>query len=182
MKVTPNHEEVQELLPSAALDILDGGELQQVLAHVAACAECAQLLERYNEVAAGLSLQLPARPLQADRAAAVRARLLAKARGERSAVLPASRRTASTVYRWSGWLVAASLASVLLVHHSVHRTLDYGWLAAGVLMFLLVGVGVYAMAQRSRAAALRDRPAEPTKTQGDRPVPRGDHSAAPAGR
>ena len=54
-------------------------------------------------------------------------------------------------------MVAAGLASVLLVHHSIHQTLDYGWLAAGGLAFLLVGVGLYALVQRNRAAALRDR-------------------------
>jgi hypothetical protein len=152
------HEEIQEMLPAAALEILEGAELQRVMAHASGCAECGPLLEEYRQVTAALSLQLPqAGQLDPDRSAVLRARLLAKARGDRRGVLPGPRRAAASVYRWGGWLVAASLASVLLVHHSIHQTLDYGWLAAGVLTFLLVGVGLYALVQRNRAAALRDR-------------------------
>ena len=152
------HEEMQDLLPAAALEILEDAELQGVLAHARGCAECGQLLEEYRQVTAALSLRLPeARHLDPDRSAVLRARLLAKARGGRPRFVPGSRGTASSVYRWSGWLVAASLASVLLVHHSIHQTLDYGWLAAGVLTFLLVSVGLYALVQRNRAAALQER-------------------------
>lgn len=152
------HEEMHEMLPAAALEILEDAELQGVLAHARGCAECGQLLEEYWQVIAALSLRLPeARHLDPDRSAALRARLLARARAGRSRSVPGSRGTASSVYRWSGWLVAASLASVLLVHHSIHQTLDYGWLAAGVLALLLVSVGLYALAQRNRAAALRER-------------------------
>jgi anti-sigma factor RsiW len=157
MNAAPNHEEIQELLPAAALEMLDGEELHRVLAHISACPECARLLEDYRAAAGALSLQPPAYPRDAGRAADLRASLLARARRERPGSLSGSRRSVSSVYRWSGWLVAASLASVLLVHHSIHRTLDYGWLVAGVLTFVLVAVGVYAIVQRNRAAALRER-------------------------
>ena len=155
MTATPNHDDMQELLPAAALEILDGVELQQVLAHASHCSECASALERFREVATDLTLQLPPRPLASSRAADVRARLLARAVGDRSSSKVARRR--SIIAPWSGWLVAAGLASVLLVHHSIHQTLDYGWLLAGVLGFLLIGVVAYAVVQRKRAALLRDR-------------------------
>ena len=155
MTATPNHDEVQELLPAAALEILDGVELQQVLAHASHCSGCAMALEKYREVATDLTLQLPSRPFASGRAAAVRTRLLARAAGERSSTTAAHRR--SLIAPLSGWLVAAGLAGVLLVHHSIHRSLDYGWLAAGVLVVALLGLGIYAWAQRSRVLALEDR-------------------------
>ena len=152
------HDEMQDLLPAAALEILEGDEVQRVLAHVRDCAECGQLLEEYRQVTAGLSLRLPqAGQFDSDRSAVLRARLLARARGDRRAVLAGPHPATTLIYRWSGWLVAASLASVLLVHHSIHQTLDYGWLAAGVLTFLLVAVGLFALVQGNRVAALRDR-------------------------
>ena len=155
------HEEMQEMLPAAALEILEGAELQRVLAHARSCADCGPLLEEYREVTAALSLKLPeASLLDPDRSAVLRARLLAKARGNRRAVLPGPRRAVTLIYRWSGWMVAASLASVLLVHHSVHRPLDYGWLATGALLAILIAVGIYAHVQRGRAAALQARVAD----------------------
>lgn len=154
MNSGPNHEAMQEMLAGAALDTLDGTELERVLAHARACEECAGLLEEYRAVTAGLAIQLPPRELDAERSRALKARLLTRA--ARNSPAKASR-AASIGTRWGGWLVAASLAGVLLVHHSIHRTLDYGWLAAGVLTVLLVAIGVYAGVQRSRAAALQDR-------------------------
>ncbi len=155
------HEEIQEMLPAAALEILEGAELQRVLAHAGVCAECGQLLEEYRQVTAALSLQLPpAGQLDPDRSAILRARLLAKTREDRRGVLPGPRRAATLIYQWSGWMVAAGLASVLLVHHSVHRPLDYGWLATGALLAILTAVGIYARVQRDRAAALQDRVAD----------------------
>ena len=155
------HEEMQEMLPAAALEILEDAELQRVLAHARGCAECARLLGEYRQVIAGLLLQLPeGRRLHADRSAVLRARLLAKARGDRRAVLPGPHQATTLIYRWSGWMVAAGLASVLLVHHSIHRPLDYGWLATGALLATLLAVGIYAHVQRARAAALQDRVAD----------------------
>ncbi|MEP7227134.1 MAG: hypothetical protein ABI785_07220 [Gemmatimonadales bacterium] len=152
------HEELQDMLPAAALEILEEAELQRVLAHARACAECARLLEEYGQVTAGLSLQLPqAGQLDSGRSAVLRARLLAKARGDRRGVLPGPHQATTLIYRWSGWMVAAGLTSVLLVHHSIHRPLDYGWLATGALLAILIAVGIYAHVQRARAAALRDR-------------------------
>jgi hypothetical protein len=149
-----SHDELQEMLPEAALETLAAADLQLVMAHVEGCSECAGLLRDHRDIAASLTLMLPRQPLDPSRSAAIRERLLARARGAEG--LSGVRRLFQ-VGRWSGWLVAAGLAGVLLMHHAVHRPLAYGWLAAGVLTILLVAVGLYARAQRSRAAALRDR-------------------------
>lgn len=152
MNPGPHHEEVQEMLAAAALGTLERAELQRVLAHTGDCAECARLLQEYRDAAAGLALGLPPQPLQPLRSARVRARLLARVRADRGRGAKYSWRGD----RWVGWMVAAGLAGVLLVHHSVHRTLDYGWLAAGLLAIALVAVIVYARGQRRQAATLGD--------------------------
>lgn len=148
------------MLPAAALGILDLAELEPVVAHVSECQDCAKLLQEYREVAAALSLQLPRRGLDPVRGGALRARLLARAGGATRVRDDRSAETGSRRLRfaqWSGWAVAASLAGVLLIHHSVHRPLAYGWLAAGILVVVLVALALYARAQRSRVTALEDR-------------------------
>ena len=155
MSLTSDHAELQEMLPAAALEMLDPDEAKRVLAHVGGCEECALLLRQYRDAAAVLPLQLPARPMSSERTSAVRARLLARARADRA--IPITRKASSMIYQWSGWMVAAGLTGILLVHHSVHRPLDYGWLAAGALVVILLGVGIYAVVQRRRVSELEDR-------------------------
>jgi hypothetical protein len=46
---------------------------------------------------------------------------------------------------------------VLIVHHAVHRPLDYGWLVAGVMSVGLVFAGASAIVPRGRVVALRRR-------------------------
>jgi hypothetical protein len=166
MNTATNHEGLREMLPEAALGTLDGSDLRQVLAHARECAECAGLLAEYREVVAGLALVAPQLPLDQDGAIRLRARLLARAREDMRASAPkpdvvaGGRRlspSGPTATGWMGWAVAAGLAGVLLMHHAVHRPLDYGWMAAGALTVILVAVGGYALAQRGRASALRDR-------------------------
>lgn len=151
------HEELEEMIPAAALDILTPTELEHVLAHVRDHPECAKLLQEYREAAAALALELPAGQFDPAQSRALRARLLARARTGKSASPSSSRRASSVIYQWSGWMVAAGLAGVVLVHHSIHRPLDYGWLAAGVLVVVLLALGVYVRVQRKRLAALEDR-------------------------
>jgi hypothetical protein len=151
---------VEELLPAAALEILEGDELLKVNAHTQECAECARQLESYREAVAGVASTLPARPLHPARSTQVRSRLLARAGSRRS--IPVRhptwvRRAAASVDRWAGWGVAAGLAGVLMVHHSVHRPIAYGWLVAGALMLVVLVLGVYLSVQRSRLSALEQR-------------------------
>jgi anti-sigma factor RsiW len=151
MSSVPVHADIQEQLPAAALSILEAAEMELVRAHVRDCPECAALLEEYRAAATALSLQLPLSNMNAFRSDALRARLLARAKATPN---KATRKASSMIYQWSGWMVAAGLAGILLVHHSVHRPLDYGWLAAAFLGVVLLAVGVYAWVQRSRVVEL----------------------------
>jgi hypothetical protein len=173
MTAGTNHEEVQEMLPAAALEILDAGELERVLTHIRDCPECAQLLQEYREAVAIIALELPVKPLASSRSAALRRRLMARVRSDSRT--RGGARLISGMDRWIGWAVAAGIAGVLLVHHSVHRTVDYGWLVAGALTILLVAIGVYARAQQRRTSALRDRLAEL-----ERKTARGDSATKPS--
>ncbi|MBA3259854.1 MAG: zf-HC2 domain-containing protein [Gemmatimonadales bacterium] len=157
MTAGPSHDEVRDLLPAAALEILDSAELQSVAAHTRGCPECARLLEEYRAVAFALADLLPVGA--PPHSAALRARLLARARGDRrGAAQPAGAASrTSVVNMWMGWTVAAAFGGVLLMHHGVHRPLDYGWLATGALAVLLVVIAAYASIQRSRVSALRAR-------------------------
>jgi anti-sigma factor RsiW len=150
MSSVPGHTEIEEKLPAAALAILDSGEMEQVRAHVRECAGCAAQLEEYRAAATTIALQLPGTLMDPVRSDAVRARLLARARAKPRH----TRKASSMIYQWSGWMVAAGLTGILLVHHSVHRPLDYGWLAAAFLGVVLLGVGIYAWVQRNRLVEL----------------------------
>jgi hypothetical protein len=54
MNLPPSHEELRVMLPAPALEILEGPDLERVLAHLQECVECARLLREYREVAAAL--------------------------------------------------------------------------------------------------------------------------------
>jgi hypothetical protein len=163
MNQTSTHQEIGDLLPSAALETLEPDELARVLAHARECTECSQLLSEYREAVAAVALSLPHEPLNDARSARLRERLLLRARGnpaagalEKKSIARARFRWGS-VDRWAGWAVAAGLAGVLLTHHGFHRPLDYGWVLAGVLAIVLVIFGVYAVSQRRRVSELEDR-------------------------
>jgi len=147
------HEEMQEMLPAAALDMLEGAELERLQAHLPGCSSCAELLGQYRDAAASLALRLPPGVTDPARPAAIRNRLMARVRAGRGTKITQG----PGVDRWLGWMVAAGLAGILLVHHSVHQTVDYGWLLAGVLTFVLIGLGVYARKQQRRADELQQR-------------------------
>jgi putative zinc finger protein len=149
----PQHDEMQEMLPAAALEILEGAELERLRVHLGQCPDCMELLRQYRDAAAGLALLAPARGLKPARSAALRTRLMTRVQADQGARAARGLR----VDRWLGWMVAAGLAGILLVHHSVHRTLNYGWLAAGVLTLALVGLGLYARRQQHRAAELQQK-------------------------
>ena len=166
MNPTSSHQEAEELLPAAVLEILEGEELGRVLAHARGCTECARLLEEYREVAAALARTLPRHPLDARRSARLRERLLMRARSNPQVSAAEQKSTARRrsrwdgVDRWAGWAVAAGLAGVLLVHHGFHRPLAYGWIVAGLATIALVGFGIYGMIQRRRVSALEERLAQ----------------------
>jgi hypothetical protein len=148
-----SHEQVIEQLPAVALDILDSAEQALLTEHVRVCAECGQLLRDYREVAGDLAHLIPSQGLDPARAALVRRQVVERVRQ--------SKRGHSKIRfmaeRWSGWMVAAGLAGVLLIHHGIHQPLAYGWLAAGVLLLVATVLGVYALVQRASLVALKDR-------------------------
>jgi anti-sigma factor RsiW len=171
VNLTSTHQDLQDMLPAAALDILDESDAQRLREHLAHCEECTRILSEYGEVAATLPLLLPEQSLDAARSEALRGRLLSRisaGQHSRNVVRSNPRHSRESGSRagperwtgWMGWMVAAGLAGLLLVHHSVHRPLDYGWLAAGVLTLLVLALGVYALRQRARLTALRNRLAQ----------------------
>ena len=167
MNQPSQHTEWAELLPAAALDLLENDELHRVEAHTRECTECSRLLQDYRDAAASIGMGLPSEPLDRDRSQLIRAELLARAESLESRVKTRSPSRGGfpggRVPAWTGWAVAAGLAGVLLVHHGFHRPLAYGWVVAGFLAIILVGVGVYALAQRARVAEL-----EGSSRRGDR--------------
>lgn len=174
MNPTPSHEELEELLPAAALEILDAQDLDRVLAHARELAECTRVLAEYRGVIAAIALGLHSQPLDPGRSSRVRQRLLARTAGN-----PGNGRVHSrwgVADRWAGWAVAAGLGGVLLVHHGFHRPLAYGWVVAGLAAIGLVAFGVYAMIQRGRVSALEERLAHLERdgaSSGARPNPDG---------
>jgi anti-sigma factor RsiW len=163
MNQTPSHQEADELLPAAALEMLEGEDLGRLLAHTGECSVCAQRLDEYRSAVAALALALPPQPMKPVRSGQLRERLLSRARNNPSA---RARSRWGGADRWAGWAVAAGLGGVLLVHHGLHRPLAYGWVLAGAVTIALVAVGVYALVQRGRVSALEDRLA---RLEGDPP-------------
>jgi hypothetical protein len=155
---TLSHREIEQLLPAAALEILEGPELASVLAHAGDCAECTQLLAAQREVVAGLTSTLPEQPLSAVRSERVRARLVARVGNRREpgqTSVSTGKRIRDAAWGWGGWAVAAGMAGILMVHHSIHRPVAYGWLAAGLLMLVAIGLAVSFRIQQRRLSALR---------------------------
>src|SRR5262245_49245840 len=83
-KKAATHEEAREALEAVALDALELEERLAVLAHVESCAECSAELASLRETVASLALvaATPEHGLSPDRSAAVRDRLLSRARAD----------------------------------------------------------------------------------------------------
>lgn len=158
-----DHAAIREQIPAAALGALEEAEMQEVLSHAAICEQCSRSLAEYRDVVVALDSAIPAADRDQRAANDMRERLLRRARLERRARPDSRGRLRKGLEMWAGWAVAAGFAGILLVHHSFHRPVDYGWLAAGALMVVLVGAGAYARVQAARAAELRDRVEELTR-------------------
>lgn len=156
MASTPDpipHEELRGLLAAEALDALDGAERQELLAHLEGCAECRAELAELRDAAGAMAYAAPPARLDPARSARVRARLLVRAAADGRAA-PRRWRGLTTGL---GWATAAGLATLLLTHHSFHRPLNLGWVAAAALGVALFLVGGYAAAQRRELRVLRKR-------------------------
>ncbi|MBA3585951.1 MAG: hypothetical protein H0W36_15825 [Gemmatimonadetes bacterium] len=175
MTTEAEHETVRELLPAAALDLVEDGELARVVAHVRGCLECADMLDDYCVVTADLGLVLAVPPVDPARSQRLLARLLARARLEAQARGETRLRHPSDARRLhpsAGWAVAAALAGVLLMHHGVHRPVDFGWVTAGVLALVALGFALFSM----RGAR---QPVE--GSAGEHPASRGREPPTPTG-
>ena len=156
-----HHDRIRDLLPGAALEALDAEERLIVAAHLPDCGECARVLAEYREALGQLAQALPPHTPAPDRTARLRERLLARVAAERA--LPMGRRTAPVAHRarellasrWTGWAAAAGIASVLLMHHGIHRPLGAGWIAAGVVGLVAMLFAIDALAGRRTVARLR---------------------------
>jgi anti-sigma-K factor RskA len=151
MSLDTQHDEVRALLALEALGALDGEEGEALRAHLEGCPECRAELAGLRDAGATLALSLPAREMDAERSARLRARLLARAaadRGGESAARP-----------------VASTPVTPLTQAPSRRRNTGGWLAAAAALLLLVGVGGWGLSQYRRNQALSREFADARLTQ-----------------
>lgn len=153
------HGTAQPLLAPYALGALDAAERRAVEMHVAGCGVCRGELQELEATVTLLAEAAEFGPPDLERLARVRTRLMARVEStERASADDARLPSGETGWQAAGgWLTAAVLASLLLLHHSFHRPLMYGWLAAGGLGLALVGTGYYAYRLRTRLRRLERR-------------------------
>jgi anti-sigma-K factor RskA len=150
MSLQMTHDEVRAALAAEALDALDASEHDAVAAHLEGCADCRAELEAYHEASGALAYAAPRAALDATQSAAVRARLLQRATGDRSARAasrPSAARPAAPP--------PAEEPRVIPMSRPAPRPSRVGWLAAAAAMVLAVGAGVYAMDLRDELEGLR---------------------------
>ena len=130
-------------------------EIDEMLRHADECPRCSARLR--DLAAQAILAQSPLVKLEAARAARLRARVLAQATGNRS--LPGGRPVRRPRARTGagGWLAAAALVVALLTHHGFHEPLDSGWLVAAGMAAVALGLGIYALSQKRRAAHLEQQ-------------------------
>lgn len=170
MTMDITHDEVREALGAEALGALDGGEREQVLAHVAECGACRAELDALREAASLVAHASPHRPLAPARAADVRSRLLARVAADGVsrasqdgvtmeaapdpvlAALPVRRVDVEPVRP------APSRSDVIPITAARRgRGAMAGWLAAAASLLLLIAAGVYASGLRRQVDALAAR-------------------------
>ena len=147
MSPAMTHDEVRAALAAEALGALDGPEAAEVRAHLETCDECRRELASLRDAAASLAYAAPPAPLDADRSARLRARLVARAAADRGDVAsPAA--PAPTV---------AATPGVIPITSARSRRFSGGWLAAAAAVVLLIGVGAWAARLNGRYGDLRER-------------------------
>jgi anti-sigma factor RsiW len=142
------HDDVRAALAAEALGALDGAEAAAVRAHLAECPECRRELASLEETAAALAHAAPQVPMDAERAARMRARLLARAAADRAGA-PSARAPVPADAPVPGVIPIARARGA--------RRPGGGWLAAAAAVLLLVGVGAWAARLKGRYDALSER-------------------------
>jgi hypothetical protein len=144
-----------ELLAASRSGALAEEERTQLLDHIVGCGRCQRALFAVGGEGSLASL-VSDRAMPEPASARIRGRLLARAAAERrGGVAAAVARVRATPV--AGWLVAAGLASLLLLHHGFHRPLGLGWPVASVLGVLSFVLLVQLLLERRRASDLRGR-------------------------
>lgn len=108
------HEQLREVAAAYALGALDADECLALEAHVSECADCRAEVDAHREVAAMLAFAAPLPPVDRDRVAALRSRIVEDAaKGRPSIVVRPTPVTPVRVSRPVGnistWLAAASM-------------------------------------------------------------------------
>ena len=132
-------DEVRELLPLLAIDVLDVDERDVVDDHLAGCPACLEELAGYSETAAALALALP----QADPSTSLKGRLLAEARRARR--LPA------------GGGARQNPAPIWRSDRATRWRISLSSLVAGLALILAAGSTAWAFSLRSELDAQRAR-------------------------
>ncbi len=143
------HEDVQAALAAEALDALDGPEADAVRAHLVGCAECRRELASLRHTAASLAWAAAEVPMDAERSARLRARLLARASAERSGAEPDAAASEPTD--------AAVPGVIPIARARGGRGVSAGWLAAAAAVLLLIAVGAWAARMKGRYDVLSER-------------------------
>ncbi|HSU16923.1 anti-sigma factor [Longimicrobium sp.] len=157
------HDDVRTALAAEALGALDGDEAEAVRAHLADCAECRSELEELREAAAALAHAAPPAPMDADRSARLRARLVARAAADRAGgahdANPDAFSTGPALKAVAPPLsVPDDRGGVIPIARARERRGGMGgWLAAAAAVLLLIGVGAYAARMKGRYDALSER-------------------------
>ncbi|HEX6747251.1 MAG TPA: anti-sigma factor [Longimicrobium sp.] len=156
MSLEMTHDDVRAALAAEALGALDGEEAEAVRAHLAGCDECRRELESLRETAAALAYAAPQVPMDADRSARLRARLVARAAADRGGASADAPPPANRI----GALASGDEESgVIPISRARGRRgmMGGGWLAAAAAVLLLIAVGAYAARMKGRYEALSDR-------------------------
>jgi len=144
----------------AALDALAGPDRDALLAHLSECGECSRALAGVQDALLAALYLPPPRAMDAGRSEEVRSRLLRRAADESAAPAAELRTGVPALLGGGGWVAAAALAALLLTHHSFHRPLQLGWVAASVLGIALAAAGTYMVVELRRSSGLRARVAD----------------------
>ena len=156
MSLDRSHDEVRAALAAEALGALDGEEAEAVHAHLQGCDECRRELESLRETAAALAHAAPQVPMDADRSARLRARLVARAAADRGGA-SASPGAAPATNRIGGFAAGDDEPGVIPISRARERRgMGGGWLAAAAAVVLLIAVGTYAARMKGRYEALSD--------------------------
>jgi anti-sigma-K factor RskA len=167
------HDEARESLEALALDALDAGERDAVMAHVAGCDECQRELAALEHTSGELALA--ATPLAMSRAQRdrIRARLLARAAAERSALEEAEALAAAAPPLRVEPSVPGRTPDILPFRGAAGARVPLGgawWLGLAAGVVAILGVGGY-----MRASVERDQLRDSIRTAA---VERGAQAAA----